>query len=98
VLIDVAPEFRLQATRIELNQIDAVFLTHSHEAHILGIGSLLRSAHKTGSTLPLYAAQPVLESVRERFGYVWSDRTYRRALHHRPIHPERPWRIAFTPR
>ncbi len=81
VLIDVAPEFRLQATRIQMNQIDAALLTHSHEAHILGIGSLLRSAHKAGSTLPLYAPQPVLESVRERFGYVWADRTYRRALH-----------------
>jgi len=80
VLIDVAPEFRLQATRIGLGQIDAVLLTHGHEAHILGIGSLLRSTHRAGSTLPLYAPQPVLESVRERFGYVWADRTYRRAL------------------
>jgi phosphoribosyl 1,2-cyclic phosphate phosphodiesterase len=80
VLINVAPEFRLQATRIGLDQIDALLLTHSHEAHVVGIGSLLRSSDRAGSTLPLYAPQPVLERVRDRFGYVWVDRTYRRSL------------------
>jgi len=79
-LIDVAPEFRLQATRINLGQVDAVLLTHGHEAHILGIGSLLRSEQRAGSILPLYAPQPVLDSVQERFGYLWADRVYRRAL------------------
>jgi phosphoribosyl 1,2-cyclic phosphate phosphodiesterase len=85
VLIDVAPEFRLQATKIDLGQVDAVLLTHSHEAHVLGLGSLLRSEQRAGSALPLYAPQPVLDSVRERFGYVWVDRAYRRALQPRVL-------------
>jgi phosphoribosyl 1,2-cyclic phosphate phosphodiesterase len=45
----------------------------------------LRSAHTAGTTLPLYAPLPVLERVRERFGYVWTDRTYRRALQTQPL-------------
>ena len=80
MLIDAAPEFRLQATRLGLGPVDALLLTHSHETHVLGIGPLLHSTHRAGSTLPLYAPQPVLESVRERFGYLEADRTYRRAL------------------
>lgn len=80
VLIDVAPDFRLQATRIQLGPVDAVLLTHDHETHLLGLGSLLRGEQRAGSTLQLYAPAPVLHSVRERFGYLWADRTYRRTL------------------
>ncbi len=85
VLIDVAPEFRLQATRSGLGRIDALFLTHTHEAHILGLGSLLRSEHNAGPALLLYAPEPVLDRVRERFGYLWADRNYRRALQPRVL-------------
>jgi len=85
VLIDAAPEFRLQATRLGLGPIDAVLLTHSHETHILGIGPLLHSTHKAGATLPLYAPRSILENVRERFGYIGADRIYRRALQPRAL-------------
>jgi phosphoribosyl 1,2-cyclic phosphate phosphodiesterase len=41
VLIDVAPEFRLQVTNLGLHQFDALLLTHDHDAHILGLSTLV---------------------------------------------------------
>src|SRR5262249_80586 len=40
VLIDTTPDFREQAIRENISQIDAVVYTHSHADHILGIDDL----------------------------------------------------------
>jgi phosphoribosyl 1,2-cyclic phosphate phosphodiesterase len=80
VLIDAAPEFRLQVTGLGLGQFDAVLLTHAHDAHILGLGPLLSAQREAGRRLELYAPADVLDNVRERFGSLWNDKTYRRVV------------------
>jgi phosphoribosyl 1,2-cyclic phosphate phosphodiesterase len=85
VLVDAAPELRLQATKLGLGQFDALLLTHAHDAHILGLGALLNSRFEVGQTLPVYAPPPVLDDARERFSYWWNNKTYRRVLHPKPI-------------
>jgi phosphoribosyl 1,2-cyclic phosphate phosphodiesterase len=40
VLIDTTPDFREQAIREHIRQIDAVIYTHTHADHILGIDNL----------------------------------------------------------
>ena len=56
VLIDTTPDFREQALRENITQLDAVLYTHTHADHILGIDDLrpLTYRHKPGK-LPLYA-------------------------------------------
>lgn len=85
VLIDAAPEFRLQATRLKLDRFDALLLTHAHDAHILGLSALALARREAGLPLPVYAPAPVLDNVRERFGYFWTDKAYRRVVQPRPI-------------
>jgi phosphoribosyl 1,2-cyclic phosphate phosphodiesterase len=80
VLVDAAPEFRLQATRLSLHQFDALLLTHAHDAHILGLSPLARAQREAGRRLEVYAPAEVLDGVRERFGDLWNDKTYRRAM------------------
>lgn len=85
VLIDAAPEFRLQATKLGLRYVDALLLTHAHDAHILGLGPLLSSRFEAGHALPVYAPSEVLDDARERFGHWWKDKAYRRVVHPEPI-------------
>jgi phosphoribosyl 1,2-cyclic phosphate phosphodiesterase len=80
VLIDAAPEFRLQATRQGLHQFDAVLLTHAHDAHILGLSILASAQRENGHRLGIYAPSDILDSVRQRFDNLWTDKTYRRVL------------------
>jgi len=80
VLIDVAPEFRLQATGLSLRQIDAVLITHAHDDHILGLSTLVNAQRLAERQLPLYAPDHVLEEVRKRFEYMWIDKIYRKVI------------------
>lgn len=80
VLLDVAPEFRLQASQLGLSRFDAVLLTHAHDAHTLGLSALVKSQRELGHSLAVYAPAQVLEEVQRQFSYLWTDKTYRRVL------------------
>lgn len=88
VLLDVAPEFRLQATKLGLGQFDALLLTHTHDAHTLGLGTLLNSQREQGLPLLVCAPEAVLADAAKRFPHLWTDKAYRRVLQPRPIQGE----------
>jgi phosphoribosyl 1,2-cyclic phosphate phosphodiesterase len=75
VVIDTGPDFREQALHTGLNHVDAVFYTHSHADHILGLDDLRPlsfRAFKEGGPIPLYAA-PETAAVLERiYEYTFS--------------------------
>jgi phosphoribosyl 1,2-cyclic phosphate phosphodiesterase len=80
VVIDTGPDFREQALRNGLKRVDAVFYTHSHADHILGLDDLRPlsfAASREGGPIPLYAA-PQTTAVLERiFEYTFSpEATY----------------------
>jgi phosphoribosyl 1,2-cyclic phosphate phosphodiesterase len=72
VLIDTTPDFREQALRENLRQLDAVLYTHTHADHILGIDDLrpLTYHHPLGK-LPLYATRANCEFLRNMFRYIF---------------------------
>ena len=74
VLIDSTPDFRAQAIRENIRQIDAVLYTHSHADHLLGIDDLrpLSFKHKPGK-LPLYAHPDVAGFIRNMFQYIFDS-------------------------
>ncbi len=45
IIIDVSPEFRLQALRFGLSKADGVLLTHSHADHLHGLDDLRIFSH-----------------------------------------------------
>jgi len=85
VLLDVPPELRLQVTNQHLGPFDALLLTHTHDAHFLGLGPLLTAQRETGRPLPVHAPPQVLDDARERLAYLWNDKTYRRILQPEPM-------------
>jgi phosphoribosyl 1,2-cyclic phosphate phosphodiesterase len=71
VLIDTTPDFREQAIRENILQVDAVLYTHTHADHILGIDDLRPlSFHRPGG-IPLYAQPEATEFLRKMFRYIF---------------------------
>jgi phosphoribosyl 1,2-cyclic phosphate phosphodiesterase len=80
VVIDTGPDFREQALRTGLSRVDAVFYTHGHADHILGMDDLRPLsfvAAREGGQIPLYATEETAETLRKVFDYTFSpEATY----------------------
>ena len=75
VLIDTGPDFREQALRTGIKRVDAVFYTHSHADHILGLDDLRPlsfATYRQSGPIPLYVT-PETGAVLERiYSYTFS--------------------------
>ena len=71
VLIDIGPEFRMQAIRADITGIDAVLLTHSHADHIHGLDDLRPLTRD--KVIPIYGNHDTIKETEERFSYVFSS-------------------------
>jgi phosphoribosyl 1,2-cyclic phosphate phosphodiesterase len=75
VVIDTGPDFREQALRNGLTRVDAVFYTHSHADHVLGLDDLRPlsfTAFREGGPIPLYASQETAAALERIFEYTFS--------------------------
>ena len=76
-IIDTGPDFREQALRNGLTRVDAVFYTHSHADHILGLDDLRPlsfMAYREGAPIPLYASPETAKVLERIFEYTFSPR------------------------
>lgn len=84
LVVDVGPEFRLQALRTGIRRLDAVLLTHSHADHLHGLDDLRIFSHTqpcqfdaqafpetAGAGLPIYANAQTLQDIHYRFAYLF---------------------------
>ena len=72
VLIDTGPDFRNQALREKIRHVDAVFYTHPHADHILGLDDLRPLSFRHPAGLPLYADDATAEVLERIFEYTFS--------------------------
>jgi phosphoribosyl 1,2-cyclic phosphate phosphodiesterase len=75
VIIDTGPDLREQALRAGLNRVDAVFYTHAHADHILGMDDLRPlsfAVFREGGPIPLYAAPETAEALERIYEYTFS--------------------------
>lgn len=75
VVIDTGPDFREQALRARLRRVDAVFYTHPHADHILGMDDLrplsFKVARESGP-IPLYASDETARVLKQIYDYTFS--------------------------
>ena len=81
VIIDTGPDFREQALRAQITRVDAVFYTHAHADHILGMDDLrplsFAMQREKGEAIPLYAASETAEVLERVYEYTFSpEATY----------------------
>lgn len=72
VLIDTPPEFRLQALKYKIPQLDGVFFTHHHADHIHGFDDLRRFSEMKGEALDCFASKETIDSLKTMYPYVFS--------------------------
>ncbi len=71
VLIDTGPDFHAQAIREGITRVDAVFYTHHHADHILGMDDLRPLSFRNATSLPLYADAHTAAGLERVFGYTF---------------------------
>lgn len=54
ILVDCPPELRLQLCREQISSLDAVFLTHSHADHLVGMDDLRPFCLASRKPMPIY--------------------------------------------
>jgi len=75
MLIDASADFRAQALRESIRNIDAVLITHGHADHIGGIPDI-RSYTKGGKKLAFYGSSESLSIIRQSFSYIFDPDTF----------------------
>jgi phosphoribosyl 1,2-cyclic phosphate phosphodiesterase len=73
VLVDCAPELRLQMARERLTRVDAVIITHTHADHIMGMDDLRSICIRTRKPMPVYADPSSQADIRRVFPYAFWD-------------------------
>ncbi len=69
LLVDTAPEFRLQALRHRIRRVDAVLYTHAHADHVGGLDDLRRFCEP--GPLPCYGALGTRAALMRRFDFAF---------------------------
>lgn len=70
ILLDAAPELRLQMSREGVDGVEAVLISHAHNDHILGLSDVGDMARWTKRPIPIYAVAEVIDALKERFAYM----------------------------
>ncbi len=90
VLVDAAPELRLQCVANGVERVDAVVFTHAHADHIMGLDNVRRFNTIRGGAMDVWADGATFEVLSRCFGYAFREpnpmeKVYRPHLCHRPI-------------
>jgi phosphoribosyl 1,2-cyclic phosphate phosphodiesterase len=69
-VVDTGTDFRTQALRENIRDVDAVIFTHSHTDHIMGFDDLRRFSHARGS-MPVYASADTMLDLKRVFEFAF---------------------------
>lgn len=75
-LVDCGPDFRRQALRTGIEQLDAVFFTHNHADHICGVDDLRIFNYRTQKAVDVYCDELVETTLRRSQPYFFEDGLY----------------------
>jgi phosphoribosyl 1,2-cyclic phosphate phosphodiesterase len=69
-VVDTGTDFRTQALRAHIREVDAVVFTHSHTDHIMGFDDLRRFGYKRGY-MPVYASPDTMKDLERVFEFAF---------------------------
>jgi phosphoribosyl 1,2-cyclic phosphate phosphodiesterase len=75
ILIDASTDFRQQALRAGLKQIDAILFTHAHADHCFGLDDTRPIMFRNGP-IPCYATETTWQGLRRIYSYIFDPAPY----------------------
>lgn len=96
LIVDAAPEFRLQTTTAGVKRLDAVLLTHDHADQCHGLDDIRAFALVQRQRIPCWMDETTSATLLSRFGYIFhGDGPYPAIAEARPVPPRgEAWEIA----
>ncbi len=76
LVIDIGPDFRQQMLREQVNDVDAILITHEHRDHTAGLDDIRAYNFKHHKDMPVYATERVQTILRQQFDYVFTALDY----------------------
>ena len=76
ILIDCGPDFRQQALRAGITNLDAILLTHQHKDHTGGLDDVRAFNFLNSSAFPVYCEERVLEGLKKEYSYAFAEHPY----------------------
>jgi phosphoribosyl 1,2-cyclic phosphate phosphodiesterase len=73
LLLDTPPELRVQLIANSIDRVDAVLFTHDHADHTHGLDDIRAISMRRDGALPMYGSAITMQSLREKFRYVFDD-------------------------
>ncbi len=73
ILIDTAPELRLQLLREKVKLVHAVLYTHYHVDHLFGLDDVRLFPLLLNAAMPVYCTDEVEVIIRQAFAYVFAE-------------------------
>lgn len=76
LVVDTGPDFRMQMLRANIQNLDAVLLTHEHKDHTAGLDDIRPFNFKQKKDMPVFGRHQVLEQIKREFAYIFSGNQY----------------------
>lgn len=76
MVIDAGPDFRQQMLRENVEELDAILLTHEHKDHVAGLDDVRAFNYVLSRPMDIFAEQRVLNHLKVEFAYVFSENPY----------------------
>jgi len=75
-MIDIGPDFRQQAMKYGIQDVDAALITHHHFDHVAGLDDLRPYLFNNGTSIPCYALESTATFLDNMFSYIFKDGKY----------------------
>ena len=73
-IVDTGPEFRLQVNENNIDDVDAVFITHGHYDHTAGFPELTRASGNLEHKISVWFSEETEKSLRENYRFIFEGK------------------------
>ncbi len=74
ILVDCGPDFKQQALKYDIDQIDGLIFTHAHNDHTAGIDELRVICLRSGTPIPCLLSTDTAKDLKIRFNYIFEEK------------------------